>query len=501
MKNYKLLGLITFFALFLTSKNTKKTVPFISGYDIHALAHQAYTEDSNTVRFRTDDIALIADSAIKFKIYVKGVVEGEPVDIVISNPDVIQNQSGETKSLYKSQTGSTFIVHPHNYGRTAVTVIPKKSPKLRQSFAIYIEDLATNMADSVLNASIKPFMGRNFLDPLHNTLPTNGSNPFLLTRQLFTAEGIHQGSEYAQLQWEVITKGEVQHPTRVSLNKKRDSATIYFSKGGNYTIYLKHKNNQAKTIIDSMDFSVNLPPAYSSSLVTGELPYIIDNKDGQKYKLLTFPDPERSGYRVVFTEYMRYLPYVAKLGATGVGVPITPHILVFGNNTTENAELVRPNLTSQSMVVYNSHAALGLPVGKTLENTDVYNSTKNIQGICPDGFFIPNDDYFPRYLSKNFRPVEGYRSPEIKAHFSKGIQTGYNGDAIMVDGQPLEMNAVPNRLSKPGRASLYIHNQNPLRLHNVKQTRDLAEAGSQSIDYIYAYSVICAFSEWYHRGE
>lgn len=389
----------------LSSKNDEQLIVKTTARS--KMASQAYVEDTNTVRFITNDISLITDSVIDFNVLVKGFPMGEQVKITNSNPDVAGFDGNLNAEFINSTTGTRIEMKPKGYGRTAITVIPKLSPNLRQSFVIYIDDYDYRYADSVFNASIYPEGGVNFLDPQKPQ-----SDGFPNAHHRFYAKSAHQATRIAELDWEVKTIGTAQFETRVALKPTRDTADIYFSRGGNYVIYLRHKNNKNKAIIDSLLFSVNLASGMTADLKTGFLTSLQDPRDGQIYKLLNVKHQTKERW-VSIMEPLRYLPHVTKIAGSLSDWKTSPHVFVFGNDTTNNANIIRPHLGSgKSIVMYNLHMKLDLDEGTDVTGTN-HGSRVDIQGICPDGYNIPKSDSLVTYL---FRAPGGHSSLRDAKH-------------------------------------------------------------------------------------
>lgn len=456
MKFYKHLAAFCVASVLLIMWGLQKPPNILASYvlkqnahhSLRSLASQAYTEDSNTVYFLTSDLSLITDSIVRCAINVTGVPRGEQVTITNSNEKVVGFKDNLNAKSITAQTGDTLELRPKGFGRSAISFIPKKSPGLRNSFAVYINNYTYRYADSIFNASIYPEGGLNYLEPADTA-----SRFFMKTKQRFIALSTQKASNLAQLEWEVKTLGDDQFATRIKLNEARDTAEIYFSRGAGYIIYLVHKNKQSKDVIDSCLFSVNMAKDETADMTTGVKIFLTDVRDGQKYKLHKFLSTDGVD-SIMMTEPIRYLPHVAKMGTPlrdTVNFTDGDYIFVLGNDTTTNPDVIRPHLNSRSQVFYNHHMVANLPVGERYrEYTPIPGITRG--GVCPAGtrlfdYETRRDftsiggsnmppafiDYFRQYsvsptISAGYISLDDNNPPTIevaKLNFPKAIMTSY----------------------------------------------------------------------------
>lgn len=387
---FKIILLLTGLLALATSPNSEA-----SHIGIRSAASQAYAEDTNTMRFVTNDLNMIKDSIIYFEANFVGLPTGKKITVYITNPKVVGFKDDMNAESIKAVTGQVLELKPKGFGRSALVVVPKESPQFRQSFPVYVDDFNFSFADSVFNASIFPEGGLNFIEP--QDVQSEG---FLKSSHRFYVKSTYRGTKLAEVDWEVKNLGDEYLETRIALKPTRDTADIFFSKGGNYVIYLRHRNNKNKDIIDSLSFSVNLPHVLSANVKTGFLNNFIDERDGQLYNLLNVKHPTKERW-VSITEPIRYLPHVSKLGEAAPGWDNSDYVFVFGNDTTVNPNLVRPHLrTDNSVVMYNLHMQAGTPVNQNVAGTN-YGANVKVRGICPEGFYIPKSDSLVTYLFNN----------------------------------------------------------------------------------------------------
>lgn len=368
----------------------------ISELHLKNTASQGY-QDTNTISFSTNDLNLIKDTVVKFVAKVKGGQKGEEIIIQSSHPNIAEINT----SLLKNNpvlNGDTVAVNLKDYGRSVFTITVKKTPKLKASIPVYIGKSEFSRFDTIFNAQISSENSILSLDPMKE------DGNFLKTTHRFYLKNRHLASLHAVWDWEIKNpeggNSKIKHLREK--NTIHDTIVdVFFTIGGKYTLIVKQSSNGS--IVDSLDFYINLAEGLHGDIESGYLSNFLDKRDGELYKIDTVRNFVDNSWQefAVMTEDLRYLPYVYPIKADPTYVGF---ICVLGNYDSYSVDYVKQDYELENKVLYNAQALFPEQSFGGATKTS-YNSTErdqinngNRQAICPDGFHLPSKDEFNNIL-------------------------------------------------------------------------------------------------------
>jgi hypothetical protein len=375
------------------------------------MASQKYVEDTNTVKYMTNDTSLIKDSLIIFTVDIENAIAGEKVVVESSNPNVAYVTSTEIEN------GDKDTVKINDFGRTVITATIKNSPHLKMSFPVYVEKSDFSFFDSIYNIQIESKDGRQYLDPMDQ------KDNYLVSHHDFYAKNMYRASDFAFFEWEVSPAAEASILTdEINKDEIPDSIRINFAKGGKYTLFLKQKSNSQ--IVDSLNFFINLDDSLKGDLSSGMMPHIRDFRDGRIYTVDYFKSNNDGKTYAVFTESLKFLPFIYPY--QNITDAETKAVIAVLNNTTSySVDYVKNNMNYDS-IYYNYRAAMkfgdmafgDFPLQATID-------ADYKQGLCPDGWYVPLVSEIQYFGTSDVLDQDVFDRLNLFESTGTGLKSGY----------------------------------------------------------------------------
>lgn len=335
-------------------------------------ASQSFENEQKSFQVITNDINTVKDSILIFRIgYTKQLDKKTPENLTEklvfknSNPDVVSIRRTVDKTH-----GDTVSLAIKNFGRSIISVYSPKNNELISTVQAYVGNYDYIKYDSLYSIQIVSEGSKNSIDPMDLK-----SSEYLFARHRFFAKAQYKATDFARYDWELS-------PDTASsflVSNTGDTIDAYFKSPGEHRIFIKQKSTGEK--LDSMSFYVNLHDSVQIDPQTGALNKIIDNRDGQLYKILMVPLENDTFF--VMNEPLRSVPYINPMVAYQSGTNVKLIVKadpVFTFNVTQAYDSIHmPTL-------FNDIAAI-----KVEKSSDIVSKLEpNKASYCPKGWFVPD---------------------------------------------------------------------------------------------------------------